>query len=87
MEQKKIILAQDEERFLVKRLIKYGTGFEAGIEMVGVRYEVWPVQYQDKYEADIIQEHDGTTMRHYCTLHAEDSDEDMLRVFREFYTK
>jgi hypothetical protein len=81
LQQIKTILKEDKEYFLVKRTIQYETGFEADLELVGTRYEIWANTYKDKFEKDIIEEYKEGTVVHYCQLYTADSDEDMLEIF------
>lgn len=81
MEQDKYILAENDELFLVKRVIKYGTGFEPDIALIGVRYEFWKTQHKDKYKQDIIEEPVNGKVVRYCQLYAQCTDEEMLELF------
>jgi hypothetical protein len=81
MQQKKRILKEDKEYFLALRTIQYETGFEADVQLVGSRYEIWPAKYKDKYEKDIIEEYTDGKVVHYCELYTADSDEGMLQIF------
>ncbi|SHJ73899.1 hypothetical protein SAMN02745170_03213 [Propionispora hippei DSM 15287] len=81
MKQDKYILAENDNLFLVKRVIQYETGFEPGLELVGVRYEFWNAQYKDKYERDIIEEPVAGKIVRYCQLYAQCTDEEMLELF------
>lgn len=81
MKQNTIILKENKDSFLVKRIITYGTGFEPGIDLIGTRYEIWDKKYRDKYEQGIIQEPINGSLAIYCELCAQESDEKMLEVF------
>lgn len=81
MQQIKTILKANKEFFLVKRTIQYETGFEADLELVGRRYEIWADKYKDKYEKDIIEEYTEGKVVHYCQLYTAETDEEALKIF------